>query len=205
MVKKRRCFLLLLLLFAVSPVASNAAFTTFLVDLSGFDTSGATPHRLRVFGSITLDPDFPVGMAIQSSSLLFQHEPTVPFTNNIPLRNQPFVTGNGDGLNWSVQDGSLYINRTGTGSGSLVWQTDDPGTGLVDGFLQFASVGPHTIETLANGAFGDEDLVVLKASGAPDGPTGFLVGTAMVPEPSSAMFFAGLGAMFTVRRRRRVS
>ena len=189
------------LVLCASLVCFNAtavlgAVQTFNVDLFGVASSG---HELRVFGTITLDPSLPVLAAIQSSSLQFQHQsdPLIAFTS---LPN--YYSGNpSSGLEWSVSDDNLYINRVSTADEFIVWEIyETPPFGPP--FHAFGLGSGRWNHEMDDRNFSDhEDFAILKAAGPADGPTGFLVGTA-IPEPSSAMILAGFGAAFCMRRRR---
>lgn len=176
----------------------QAASTTFNVDLTG--VASGSGHTLRVYGTITVDPALPVSSAATTSSLFFQHETDtpIPFPSNLNLGAAASNLLSSQ-FEWDLFDGNLYVTRTGTGTGTFRdyfgWKY--PG-GDMDIELLFGS-GPNAHSLYYNGTHAD--LVILKPSGGPDGPNGFLVGTA-IPEPSSALLLAGFGAISMQRRRR---
>ena len=178
---------------ALTPLGAHAAVGTFDVDLSG--TGDRFGNQFRVFGTLTLDPDLPVGSAIVSSSLQFQRNAESPFAlPSIP--NVSYNDGDDDTLDW-VQDGTnLYITRTSPINRFFAWNAVDANFGSG----QFALGGGSNPHQLFYDDTFDFEIAELKAPSGPDGPNGFLVGT-LVPEPSSLALLA-LGGVAALRRRR---
>jgi PEP-CTERM motif len=180
-----------MLCFAANPL--QAGIMTFNVNLSGVGVLGNT---LRVFGTITVDPDQPISRASTTSSLQFQFRSDTP---------KPFASSynvgplNAENLAWNVSGGDLYISRLTNVGEAVGWLTNEP-LGQQSA-IEFGS-GSFAHRIIQFAAVGIEDLYDLKPSGSPDGPNGFLVGRA-VPEPSSALLLAGFGAIYSLTRRRR--
>jgi hypothetical protein len=182
----------LVVCFAANPL--QAGFMTFNVNLSGVAGSG---HMLKVFGTITVDPAQPISSATTTSTLFFQHQSDV-FSLPSTFNNGPSLP---DQMEWSLVGQDLYISRRSStdqtfGWGRLIGQVDIDfvfGSGLEDHFLRYV---------IRNPSDPDSDKFLLKPSGPADGPNGFLVGTA-IPEPSSALLVAGIGAVFSLARRHR--
>lgn len=190
----RIAFLSLMFVFAASNI--NAAVQTFDVDLFGVDPG--TGHESRVVGTITLDPTLPAGSAIQSSLLEYQHEDDTP----VSFSSLPNVSYGDDdflGLEWNLVGNDLYITRVSNDDHFFSWTEEDIfsqgtaflsfGSGAFDHVMGLANAAPH-LGVIQIGT----EAVVLKPSSASD--TGFLVGTAAVPEPAAVW---GLAAIILTR------
>jgi PEP-CTERM motif len=169
----------------------QAAIMTFNVDLTG--VASGSGHTLRVFGTITVDPALPVSAAATTSNLFFQHQTDTP----ISLPSNPNLgAAMPSQLAWDIFGGNLYVTRTGTVNEYFGWKYSfAPEIELLFG----SGVNTHNIFYVSS----HTEETILKPSGGPDGPNGFLVGTA-IPEPSSALLVAGFGAVFSMQRRRRL-
>jgi hypothetical protein len=86
------------------------------------------------------------------------------------------------------------VTRTGSANEYFGWANRSGGDAEV---LFGAGVNSHN---LFYSAIHNEELI-LKPSGPPDGPNGFLVGTA-IPEPSSWALLIAFGAVFAWQRWR---
>ncbi len=186
------------LAIVLSPGPATADITTFNVDLSGKGSS--TGHELRVFGTITLDPDLDVDTAIQSTSLTFQHEADLYLLPSIPGYGFNF----GATLDWEVDGSDLYITRTSELDGIILF-LDFPTPSMVPQFFLASGTEPHQLYFESGVVNPHIDTYDLKPPSGPDGPFGFLVGTA-VPEPMTSVVLGGLLAFAcTALRRSRIS
>lgn len=186
------------LLLSCAASSANAGLITVNVDLAGADIfSGNT---LRVFGTLTVDPDMPISAVGITSALNLQRKLESP----IPLPSIPRVAGPAsESLAWYFFDNMLFINRTSSDDAFIVWETYGRSTEV--GF-KFGSGGNSHSAKLID-AFPHNivfDLVYLKHDGPVDGPFGFLVGN-VVPEPTSTSMLVVFGAVSTLLRFRRRS
>lgn len=180
------------MIFSLTANSLQAESTTFNVDFRG--AARGSGHTLRAYGTITVDPALPVSAAATTSNLFFQHETDTP----IPFPSNPNLgTAVPSQFEWDLFDGNLYVTRTGTVNQYFGWKHS---AGAPDVELLFGS-GVNTHNLFYNLRTDPFDEFILKPSGGPDGPNGFLVGTA-IPEPSSAVLAAGFGAISLQRRRR---
>jgi hypothetical protein len=183
----------LILVLISTPLVCRGAAVDYLVDLEGESLEHG--HRLRAFGTITLDLNFSSTRgAVRSSNLFFQHEMDAP----IPLK--PLLDGlsidPSDALQWEAFGDELYINRISSLNRSIEWRSVTV-SGRVTNF--FFEAGPPNNPHGLFFRLGDhDDTVVLKPGGGPDRPRGFFVGRE-IPEPaawllallSCATFLAG--------------
>lgn len=177
----------------------QAEVATFNVNIVGAPSPGdSTPHEMRVFGTITLDPDLPLGTAVTSTNLHFQHLDDLPKPLVTPFQStsSPSPT-----LEWNVIGDELFINRISSDYGVLGWET----RGVVERVLISLRSGPPGIGShiLLYDGFRDVDVAVLKPASEPDGSMGFLFGTRVVPEPTMASFLMSIVAMTCLHRPRR--
>lgn len=190
-----RFYVYLLLAVAAYPAIATSQETKYSINLEG--VSEETGHRLRAFGTITLDLSRPTLAAVRSSKIFIQHENDAP----LALKSLPNQLGIDprNGLQWEVIDKQLYINRISTLNGIIQWNTE---ASLPQFTSLFFESGPPNNPHGMFYRFGHDDTVILKSGGPPDGPRGFLVGV-LIPEPSSAVLIGGAGAAFLSVRRRR--
>jgi hypothetical protein len=183
-----------MLALIATPLASDAAVVDYRIDLSGLSPEHG--HRLRAFGTISLDLDFSTRAAVRTSNLFFQHEMDAP----IPLLPLPDQTSAdpSDALQWEVVGDSLYINRISTLNRSVHWSSAVV-AGRVTNFF-FEAGPPNNPHGLFFRQGAHDDTVLLKPGGGPDGPQGFFVGT-RVPEPSSLT--CAIGALVVCMTRRK--
>lgn len=185
----------LLIGLPISPL--HAGLITFNVDLSGVDEF-IDNALLRVYGTLTVDPDLPITAAGIFSSLTFQRDSMTP----ILLPSTPEVSASvSDNLAWSVIGDMLFINRTGHNNANIIWEEIDFTTRpFREGYFRLGSgLNSHKLYS----GFGlNSAEVVLKAKGPPDGPYGFLIGT-VVPEPASLLMLTFSAAVFPLHRRPR--
>ena len=181
-----------LAVFGLMTATSQADIATFNVDLSGVEGG----EMVSVFGTLTVDTDAPIDESFIDIDLLVQLNNQTP--SEIVTTDFLGVADVNDSFDWSVDsNGDLYISRTTTASSAIGLLDETGGNGVVFGsgpnrhFLVFIQSDPLVLTT--------PDL--LDASG-PDGPFGFLVGTA-VPEPSAAAIIISAVGITMGRRRRR--
>lgn len=168
-------------LSAAPPQSLQTYYVDYSSETGEYESLG---DPIRLFGTITLDPNQPVGFAIESTRLFFAHE-------DDPLIRLPslpvYTDGVTESLAWSVREDNLYISRLPGATNSVIgWPLNHPDGGV---FRFGAERADHQI-------FIDNDVdhvhrLYLKDSSGPDGPFGFKVGT-LVPEPST-LYLAGLG------------
>ena len=174
---------------------ASADIATYDIDFSGTTLFG---DSLSVSGTLTLDPDLPVGSAIISSSLQLQFA-SDPVLN---LPSVPSYEGPGDvatALDWRVVGNDLFVDRLTNDSAGVVWAiTTSP---IVSTFQFAAGPNDHAISYINTDTSGIGGITLLPAGG-PDAGVGFKVGTA-VPEPSSAALAISLLAGAVLRRNRR--
>ena len=201
MIRQLRLTSMVVILLLLPTLTARAAIMTFNVDF--FGVGGARNHDLHVFGTITVDPTMPVAPLATSSNLWLQHETDNPIAlPSRPTSDAPVLSA----LEWNLSGNDLYISRTSTATEKL--RFDSFGVRGVDNFIgvgfSFGSgTRQHRIDFAHSGQLGVDGLILKDASG-PDGPLGFFVGTAVsIPEPTSAIFLAGLSAAFSMRRHRR--
>jgi hypothetical protein len=167
----------------------------FSIDLAGL--AQETGHRVRAYGTITLDLTRSTLAAVRSSRIFIQHEGDAPLLlQPLPLQ---LVVDPSDGLQWAVADQRLYINRISTENRIIQWNT----AASVPQFtsLFFESGPPNNPHGMFYRYGGHDDTVILKAGGFPDGPRGFLVGVE-IPEPSSAALLISTSLVAACHARR---
>ena len=185
----RSCFLYsTIVVFAATPKV-GAEIITFNVNLSGRDS--LSNHLLTVFGTISVDPALPISGDATASSLFMQFNSDSP----IPLQQVPVTAPSIlSDLVWSMNLDRLYVTRAGNENNFIGWGDPSARTqfGLLSGGLpHYATYYISPDETVE---------VFLKAPSGPDGPNGFLIGTA-VPEPASTVLVACVGICIIFRRR----
>jgi hypothetical protein len=188
--------LYLSLLLVTIPAACRGAPIEYFVDLQG--PSLEHGHRLRAFGTITLDLSIPSSRAaIHSSNLFFQHE----LDQAIPLLPLPDQTSADptDALQWEAVGDELYINRVSELNRSIHWRSATV-MGRVTNFF-FEAGPPNNPHGLFFRLDTHDDTVLLKPGGGPDGPRGFFVGT-RIPEPSGLTYLMGGLVCLTIRQQR---
>lgn len=186
-----------LLLFQVAcPVFATSHESIFSINLEG--EAQETGHRLRAFGTITLDLTLPTLAAVRSSKIFIQHEDDAP----LPLQPLPDQLGvnPSDGLQWGITGRRLYINRISTLNRIIQWNTAPSVPQFTS--LFFESGPPNNPHGMFYRFGGHDDTVILKAGGFPDGPRGFLVGV-LIPEPSSAALIVCTSLFIASQGRRR--
>jgi hypothetical protein len=171
-------FFVSVLVLMVTPLASGGAVVDYRLDLAGQSLEHG--HRLRAFGTISLDLDFPTRDAVRTSNLFFQHEMDEPIPL-LPLPDQTTAEAS-DALQWEPVGNALYITRISTLNRIIHWSST-PIAGRVTNFF-FEAGPPNNPHGLFFRLGAHDDTVLLKPGGGPDGPQGFFVGT-KVPEPSS--------------------
>lgn len=186
---------LVLVLFS-TPLTCCGAAVNYFVDLEGQSLEHG--HRLRAFGTITLDLSRTSSRAaIRSSKLFFQHELDAP----IPLLSLPDQTSAdpSEALQWEAVGDKLFINRISTLNRSIHWSSATV-LGRTTNFF-FEAGPPNNPHGLFLRLGAHDDTVLLKPGSGPDGPRGFFVGT-RIPEPSSLTCLTG-GLVCLVMRRKK--
>jgi hypothetical protein len=182
------------LFLGLTVIPVDAGIMTFNVDLSGGSNLGNT---FRVYGTLTVDPALAISPANTASTLFFQRndDPILAFITVQTPGNRSLSS-----LRWEFSSGNLYITRVGTLAESIVWSSATPDIPYAN-FLLGAGIYNHFLQRATLQGF---EIFVLKPSSGPDGPNGFLVGTA-VPEPSSALLIVGTVVILSLSRRRQSS
>ncbi|CAA0094021.1 Uncharacterised protein [Halioglobus japonicus] len=196
--------LLVVVLFCCSVPASLASSIPFSIDLSGTTEPG---NELRVFGTLRVDPAAPIDNSnIGAYSLFVQRNAETPVRSlsffSIAVPNETLGTMQ---LAWSMVGNDLFVTRTSAEDSSVT-------------YVGFSLFPPQTTASfnLGSGAlahsitYGDAsglETAVLKGVSGPDGPNGFLVGTAVAPvsAPSSlALSLVSVCLMARIQRRRQL-
>ena len=194
-----RIFLVVVLFFS-SVTASLASPLLFNIDLSGTSELG---NELRVFGTLRVDPAAPIdGSNIGPYSLFVQRNAETPVRSlgfiSLAVPNEMLGTVQ---MSWSQLGDDLYITRTSAADSSIT-------------YVGFSLLPPQPTASfnLGSGAqvhsitYGDAsslETAVLNAASGPDGPNGFLVGTAAVPVSAPSSLALGLGGIYLMARLRR--
>jgi hypothetical protein len=187
-------FALVFILIAI-PLVCRGEAVDYRIHLEG--ESLEYGHRLRAFGTITIDLSFSSTRdAVRSSNLFFQHEMDEPIPL-IPLPDGGSADPS-DALRWQTVGDELYISRISSLNRILQWSSV-PVIGRVTNFF-FEAGPPNNPHGLFSRLDGHDDTVLLKPGSGPDGPLGFLVGT-RIPEPSGLIgLLGGLVCWVTQRK-----
>jgi hypothetical protein len=193
-------FLILPFFLLLAASAAQGEVQTFYLDFSSdsgdYQYVSLTGHSLRVYGTLTIDPDLPIGSSVQASELYLQHA-------GDPARlisGPPIYYGSEAALEWNVVGDELYINRLTTnamgasGRAGMVWALGPPTGGL----LRFGGGQFQDHALFIDNDSSHVDRLTLKGASEPDGPQGFLVGT-RVPEPTSVIIIGLACAACRVR------
>ncbi len=188
---------LVLLTVAFSQRHLDAGLVTFNVNHSGSDIVNG--NTLRLYGTISVDPNLPIQAATISSNLWLQLNADAPVAfSSTPNDGDAAPTS----LAWSLINGNLHIVRTGSSPQYFGWKVEN------NPIFYYATLGAgdnaHGI-AYANISTLNFNNVFFKNPSGPDGPNGFLFATA-VPEPSSFVLCSMVGSLWMIvdsRRRKR--
>jgi len=164
----------------------RADLTMYDIDISNPDDFGSG-SILRVFGTITIDPDIvDSSAAITASSIMYQLD------NEAPITLTEFTNLGGPQLDFIQIGNELFVKGLGQDNDAFIWQTSNSLISLSMGS------GPNNEGVRLTDDRGNEpEWLRDNQSG-----NGFLFGTVSVPEPGTGMLLAGVSLIAMIRRRR---